>query len=88
MKPQTKEKVTNSNVNTNNNNIKVDVKVEHPKKRAYNRKKKPNWILKAIVLALIGLAITLILNYIMSDKGGEGKPAVIEDRSTQIQPNN
>lgn len=88
MKEQTKEKIANSNINTNNNNIKVDVKVGHPKKRAYNKKQKPNWILKAIVVALIGLAITLALNYIMSDKGGEGKPAVIEDRSTQVQPNN
>jgi len=71
---------TNSNVNTNNNTINVNVNVEKPKssrkKKAVKEESKPNWIIKAVVVGLLGLILPFFWNYIKNVlEGGHGKPA-------------
>lgn len=66
-----------SNINNNTNNVHVDVKLEHPKPLP---PKKPNWIVKAMVVGAIGLALSLLGYFIKKHFDGDhGKPAVIEN---------
>ncbi len=67
----------NSSINTNNNTINVNI--EKPKssrkKKAFKEESKPNWIIKAIVVGLIGLILPFLWNYIKNVlEGGFGKP--------------
>ena len=68
---------TNHNVNTNNNTNHINVKVEYPKKRAPSKKKdKPNWILKAVVVGVVGLVLSLVGYYVKKQIDEKEKPAV------------
>lgn len=66
------EESANSNVNKNtniNNNINyhthnISVKVPKTKKDTSAKKTKPNWILKAVVVGLITLAVSIIAYYV------------------------
>ncbi|TND10180.1 MAG: hypothetical protein FD123_428 [Bacteroidetes bacterium] len=70
--------VTNSNINTNNNtnNINLNVKVEQPKpdrRSPSPPKKKPNWVVKTIVIGIIGLVLSLLGVYLKRTlDGGHG----------------
>jgi hypothetical protein len=68
------ETPANSNINTNN----INIKIEQPKasrKITSPKKDKPNWIVKAIVIGVIGLALSLIGYYLKKTmEGGHGKP--------------
>lgn len=59
----TKDNPVITNNNKNVNTVKVNVQVEHPKINV-PVKVKPNWIIKAIVIGLIGLAISLLGYYL------------------------
>ncbi|MDP2386163.1 MAG: hypothetical protein Q8M29_07315 [Bacteroidota bacterium] len=75
----------NSNVNNNTNNINLNVKVEHPKvprKPKVVEKKKPNWVVKALVVGIIGLVASLITYYVTNDKNNH-KPAIIERKQIE-----
>lgn len=82
--------VTNSNINTNNNtnNVNVNVKVEHPKApRRTNppKKSKPNWVLRAFVIGLIGLALSLVGYYVKrAYDGGNGQPPSVHNGAPSI----
>lgn len=81
--------ITNQNINNNHNNINIDVKVERPKtirKAKPKEKPKPNWVIKAIVLGVIGLTISLLGYYLKGGKSdGKHNPAVIENGSPAIK---
>ena len=66
----------------------VNVKVEQqkaPKKPKAPEKKKPNWIVKAIVLGLIALAISLLGFYLKGEPDGKiNKGAFIENGEAAI----
>jgi len=82
-KKETTPTNVNTNINQNTNNITVNVPptVKKPRSR---KAKKPNWVVKAVVLALIGLAVTLIVIYV---EGGEkGKTSHIEGGSPATMP--
>lgn len=72
-----------SNVNTNNNH--VNVNLEHPKTNP--TEKKPNWVVKTIVVGLIGLAISLLGYYIKNHYATDGKnsPPTIENGAPAIK---
>lgn len=80
------EPVGVNNVNNNTNNVNVNVHIP-PKKRTYNKKKKPNWIVKAVVLGIIGLVVA-VMTYYLTNGNSAGKPAIIENNTPTIQPNN
>lgn len=70
--------ISNSNINTSNNTINLNVNVEKPKssrkKKAVKEESKPNWIIKAVVVGLIGLILPFLWNYIKNVlEGGHGK---------------
>ena len=70
---------SNVNNNTNNNNIHVNVKVPRaPRKTIKKQEKKPHWIVKAVVVAIVGLVISG-LGYIVKVTvfPGKNKPPVI-----------
>jgi hypothetical protein len=69
-----KEQATNVN---NNTNI-VNVHVSRTQKPRTRKMKKPNWIVKAIVLAVIGLAASIIIIYVKHSTAANGKPAFIQ----------
>lgn len=81
---------SNSNVNTNN--INVNVKVERPRtspsKTSKKQKEQPNWVLKAIVIGAIGLAVSLIGYYFKNQMTKEHKPPIIENGTTSVQRDN
>lgn len=71
-----KEQPVNSNSNTNHNIVNVTVPA---KRRSYSRKtKKPNWLLKAIVVAAIGLVVSVIVIWVERSTAANGKPAYIQ----------
>jgi hypothetical protein len=76
--------ITNSNINNNTNNVNVNVHVPKPRasrKTPAKKQAKPNWVLKAIVIGLIGLAIAFLGKLTGVFGGGKGSPAVIENRT-------
>jgi hypothetical protein len=77
--------VTNQNVNNNTNNIHLNLKVEQakaPRKTAPPKKAKPNWVVRAIVIGIIGLTLSLIGFYIKKTK--DHKPHSIENGAQPI----
>ncbi len=76
---------TNVNNNTNNNSVNVKVDVYTPKRVSAKKKEKekPNWLLKALVVALIGFVLSIITYYIKT-KNGSHNPAVIENGAPAI----
>ncbi len=72
-----------SNVNTNNNNVHVNVNLEHPKT---NSAKKPNWIVKTIVVGIIGMALSLLGYYLKKyyDSGQKNSPPTIQNGTPAI----
>jgi hypothetical protein len=85
--------VTNSNINTNNNtnHVNVNVKLEQPKKTTKSNiqaKSKPNWVVKTIVVGLIGVLLSILGIYLknrLSD--ASGRPAEIENGMQPISGN-
>lgn len=79
---------TNNNINTNNNvnnnNVNVEVNVAHPRKSTTKKKAKPNWLIKAIVVAVIGLICSVILIYVKNSTVSNGKPAYIQGGTAPI----
>lgn len=76
-----KQETPFSNINTNNNinNINVNVKVPRSRKQV-SKKSKPNWILKAIIVGIIGLVISFLTYYINNSfNKDKHKPAIIEN---------
>lgn len=75
---------TSANIKTAGNNNNVHVHIEHPKKND-SKEKKPHWVVKAVVLALIGALATLLVYY-MENAGNHGqpthspKPAILPDK--------
>lgn len=74
----------NSNINRNNNNVNVKVDLHHPKKSITKKKTKPNWLLRAIVIAIIGFVLSLIAYYIKTSMNENHDPAVIENGTSAI----
>jgi hypothetical protein len=67
-KKQPEIPVVNTNQNTNTNTINVNVKVDHakPKSRPIVSKRKPNWVIRAVVIGIVGLLLSLTGYYIKS----------------------
>lgn len=78
----------NTNNNTNNTNVNVKVDLQKPKrtpaKKKEAEKEKPNWLLKAITIALIGFALSLIAYYIQDNNSNTHNPPVIENGAPAI----
>ncbi|MDP1803206.1 MAG: hypothetical protein Q8L81_17725 [Bacteroidota bacterium] len=71
-----------ANVNNNTNIVNVHVP---PTKKTYTKKeKKPNWVLKAIVVAAIGLVCTVIVIYVKHSTAANGKPSFIQGGTEPI----
>jgi hypothetical protein len=81
MATKTKDEVPVTNSNINTNNINVNVNVKRPKvvrKRTPKKEEKPNWILKAIVIGIISLALPFIWSYVKDAyEGGKAKSPAI-----------
>ena len=73
-----KEQPVNSNTNVNNNTNVVNVRIPLQRKRAAKKEQKPNWVLKAIVVAIIGLICSIIIIYVTHSTAANGKPAYIQ----------
>ena len=83
----TKKEPTNSNINTNNNvnNNVNNIHVHNaPRKSPIKKEKRPNWIVKAIVVAVIGLVCSVILIYVKNSTAANGKPAYIQGGAAPI----
>lgn len=72
-------------VNNNTNNINVNVHVPKQKRKSASKKptpapsSKPNWFVKAIIIAFAGLLATWLFNYtVQLLERGRGKAPVIE----------
>jgi hypothetical protein len=75
----------NTNNNVNNNHVSVHVELSDPKSNIREKQEhKPNWVVKAIVLALIGLAVSIIGYYATNQSNQKHKPAVIENGAPAI----
>jgi len=77
------KKETASNVN-NNTNI-VNVHLPKRTRSVSKKEKKPHWLLKAIVIGMIGLIVSLILLYLEESRSTNGKPAYIQGGTPPIQ---
>jgi hypothetical protein len=77
---QPKKQPENSNVNTNKNtnNVSVNVNVMHPKSRTPTIQK-PNWVVKAIVLGVIGLVLSFAGYYAKNHWGKYVPPPTLEN---------
>jgi len=77
---KTEPQVSVSNVNNNTNHIKVDLKLPKSRKPKSKKQEKPNWILKAVLLTLIGAGGTILVYFMTQDSDHQNnKPAVIEN---------
>lgn len=81
--------ISNINTNNNTNNVNVNVKLEQPKAASQNspppQKTKLNWVVKTIVIGIIGLALSLLGFYIKrAYDGGTGQPSAIESNVPRI----
>ncbi len=78
--------ISDSNVNTNNINVNVKVEKEKAKRKSASQKQtKPNWVLKTIVVGLIGLALSIIGYFVKGQfEDGGHKPDVIDGSGAPI----
>jgi hypothetical protein len=81
-----KETPTNVNTNVNNNTNVVNVHVASSRNPYVKKEKKPNWIIKAIVIATIGLISSIIIIYVKHSTATNGKPAYIQNGTPAIAP--
>jgi uncharacterized protein HemX len=79
-----KKEPTNSNVNTNNNvnNIHIHPHKPHAKKHA-EKADKLNWLVKAIIVGIIGLGLSLIGYYV---KHNTGVRAAVINENSKVKP--
>jgi hypothetical protein len=76
---------TSTNIKTDGNHNNIHVHVGHPKKEQAKKEKKPNWVVKIIVGAAIGLICSIILIYVKNSTASNGKPAYIQGGSAPIE---
>lgn len=67
---------SNANNNTNNNVVNVNVKQPRAprKKTAPKKKEEPNWVTKALVIALIGAAVSFLFYQLQKEADGGERP--------------
>lgn len=79
-----KEQPINVNNNVNNNTNVINIQNPKPRKSIAKKEKKPNWVLKAIVIAGIGLICSIIVVYVKNSTAANGKPAFIQNGTPAI----
>lgn len=84
---QIKSNPINSNVNNNTNHVNVNVKVESPKKRTYNKKRKYSWVQRAVVGALITVCISCAIYYIRKGMDSKSRDNAIAKDGNLIEAN-
>jgi hypothetical protein len=73
-----KEQPMNSNTNLNIVNVNIP-----ERKRSYAKKaKKPNWLLRALVVTAIGTVVSIVLTWVQRSTAANGKPAYIQSAPT------
>lgn len=81
------EKKEPTPVNINNNTNVVNVKVQHPRKPRAKKEKKTDWLVKAIVVGIIGLISAMIITYVNHSTAANGKPAFIQSDASNSSEN-
>ncbi len=76
------KKETATNVN-NNTNI-VNVHIPKRTRTSPKKEKKPHWLLKAVIIGMISLIVSLILLYVEESSSANGKPAYIQGGAPAI----
>lgn len=79
-----KEEPTHINTNVNTNTNIVNVHIPHQQRHRMKKERKPNWFVKAIVLAVIGLISSIIIIYIKNSTAANGKPAFIQNGTAPL----
>jgi LPS O-antigen subunit length determinant protein (WzzB/FepE family) len=76
----------NTNNNVNNNNVNVNVNVQQPKTTEPKKTSEPNWIIKAIVVAVIGAIVSAGAYYIKNGFGATKNNTNVIESKNKIQP--
>jgi hypothetical protein len=87
MPPKKKTDTPATNVNNNHNTNNITLNVEHPKPQPITTKK-PNWVVKTIIVGAIGLILSLTGYFIKAHFDEQSGDAPEIHNNKPIPPNN